>query len=134
MITERSKKQQKNKNKINLRIPFIRKCKKIATDLQFSISDVTSTSKSKWKKIKVKAIDRIRKRMKEDMQEKTKCCKIANGNWERKQYIKKCKSNTIKDMKIRLHSHVEQKMQLQKKLIRHMYVPFAVQKKPPKSI
>ena len=53
--------------------------------------------------MKVKAIDRIRKRMKEDMQEKTKCCKIVNGNWERKQYIKKCKSNTIKDMKIRLH-------------------------------
>ena len=53
--------------------------------------------------MKVKAIDRIRKRMKEDMQEKTKCCKIVNGNWERKQYIKKCKSNTIKDMKIRLY-------------------------------
>ena len=62
---------------------------KIAKDLQIDISDVTSTSKSKWKKkVKGKAIDRIRKRMKEDMQEKTKCCTLWNDRWERKQYIK----------------------------------------------
>ena len=42
--------------------------------------------------------------MKEDMPEKAKCSTIQNDKWERKQYIKKCKSNTIKDiMKIRLH-------------------------------
>ena len=52
------------------------------------------------KKVKGKAIDRIRKRMKEDMQEKTKCRTVRNDKWERKQYIKKCESNTIK---IRLH-------------------------------
>ena len=40
------------------------------------------------KKVKGKAIDRIRKRMKEDMQEKTKCCTLWNDRWERKQYIK----------------------------------------------
>ena len=69
---------------------------KIAKDHQIDISDVTSTSK-------MKAIDRIRKRMKEDMQEK-KCCTLRNDKWERKQYIKKCESNTIKDViKIRLH-------------------------------
>ena len=56
------------------------------------------------KKVKGKAIDRIRKRMKEDVQEKTKCRTLWNGKWERKQYIKKCESNTIKDViKIRLH-------------------------------
>ena len=45
-----------------------------------------------------------KKKMKEDMHEKTKCCTIQNGKWERKQYIKKCESNIIKDvMKIRLH-------------------------------
>ena len=56
------------------------------------------------KKVKGKAIDRIRKRMKEEMQEKTKCRTLRNDNWERKQYIKKCESNTIKDViKIRLH-------------------------------
>ena len=42
--------------------------------------------------------------MKEDLQEKTKCRTIKNGKWERKQCIKKCESNFIKDvMKIRLH-------------------------------
>ena len=83
---------------------FYQKVQKIAKDLQTDISDVTSTSKSKWKKkVKGKAIDRIRKRMK-DMQEKTKCQTVRNGKWERKQYTKKCESNTIKDViKIRLH-------------------------------
>ena len=38
------------------------------------------------------------------MQEKTKCRTLRNDKWERKQYIKKCESNTIKDViKIRLH-------------------------------
>ena len=56
------------------------------------------------KKVKGKAIDRIRKRMKEDMQEKTKCRLLRNDRWERKQYTKKCDSDTIKDaIKIRLH-------------------------------
>ena len=65
MIIENSSK--KNKNKINLRMHFIRKCKKIAKDLQIDIRDITSTSKSKWKKkVKGKAIDRIRKRMRKD--------------------------------------------------------------------
>ena len=36
------------------------------------------------KKVKGKAIDGVRKRMKEDMQEKTKCCTIQNDKWERK--------------------------------------------------
>ena len=68
------------------------------------------------KKVKGKAIDRIRKRMKEDMQEKTKCCTMQNDKWEKKQYITNCKRNTIKDViKIRLHIYVEHKMQLQKK-------------------
>ena len=40
------------------------------------------------KKVKGKAIDRIRKRIKEDMQEKTECCTLRNDKWERKQYIK----------------------------------------------
>ena len=44
-----------------------------------------------------------KKRMKEDMQEKTKC-QIRNDKCNRKQYIRKCESNTIKDViKIRLH-------------------------------
>ena len=88
-----------------LKNTFYQKVQKIAKDLQIDTSDVTSTSKSKLKKIvKGKAIDRIRKRMKEDMPEKAKCSTIQNDKWERKQYIKKCKSNTIKDiMKIRLH-------------------------------
>ena len=56
------------------------------------------------KKAKGKAIDRIRKRMKEDMREKTKCRLLRNDRWERKQYIKKCDSDTVKDaIKIRLH-------------------------------
>ena len=73
-------------------------------DLQIDISDVTPTSKSKWIKVKGKAIDRIRKIMKEDMQEKTKCRTIQNDKWERKQYIRKCEINAIKDvMRNRLH-------------------------------
>ena len=64
----------------------------LAKDLQIDISDITSTSKSKWKKkVKGNAIDRIRKRMKEDIHEKTKCCTIKNDKWERKQNIKKLK-------------------------------------------
>ena len=56
------------------------------------------------KKAQGKAIDRIRKRMKEDMQEKTKCSTLRNDRWERKQDIKKCESDTKKDViKIRLH-------------------------------
>ena len=42
--------------------------------------------------------------MKEDIQGKTKYRTLRNDKSERKQYIKKCKSNTIKDViKIRLH-------------------------------
>ena len=64
----------------------------LAKDLQIDISDITSTSKSKWKKkVKGNAIDGIRKRMKEDIHEKTKCCTKKNDKWERKQYIKKLK-------------------------------------------
>ena len=56
------------------------------------------------KKAKGKAISRIRKRMKEYIQEKTKSRTLRKDTWERKQYIKKCESNTIKDViKIRLH-------------------------------
>ena len=41
--------------------------------------------------------------MKEEMQEKTKCQTLWNDKWERKQYIKNCESNSIKDgIKIRL--------------------------------
>ena len=56
------------------------------------------------KKVKGKAIRRIRKRMKEYIQEKTKSRTLRKDTWERKQYIKKCESNTIKDViKTRLH-------------------------------
>ena len=42
--------------------------------------------------------------MKEDRQEKTKCCTIQNEKWERKNIYHKSESNTIKDvMKTRLH-------------------------------
>ena len=44
---------------------------------------------------KRKAIDRTRKRMNEEMQEKTKCRTIRNDKWERKQYIKKCESKKM---------------------------------------
>ena len=68
MITERSNKQQKSKS------TFYKKVQKIAKNLLIDISDVTSTNKSKWnKKVKRKAIERIRKSMKEDVQEKVKC-------------------------------------------------------------
>ena len=44
---------------------FYQKVQKIAKDLQIHISDVNPTSESKWKKkLKGKAIDRIRKRVK----------------------------------------------------------------------
>ena len=57
-----------------LKNTFYQKVQKIEKDLKIDISDITSTSVSEWeKKVKGKAIDRIRKRMKEDMQEKTKC-------------------------------------------------------------
>ena len=56
------------------------------------------------KKEKGKAIDKIIKRTEEYIQEKTKCHTLRNGKWERKRYIKKCESKTIKDViKIRLH-------------------------------
>ena len=54
-------------------------------------------------KRKGKAIERIRKWMKEDVQKKTKCHTKHNDKWETKQYIEKCE-NTIKGViKIRLH-------------------------------
>ena len=44
--------------------------------------------------------------MKEDMHEKTNCCTIQNDKLERKQYIKKCKGYTTKDVtKIRLNMY-----------------------------
>ena len=55
------------------------------------------------KESKGKAKDRIRKRMKKDMQEKRKSHTIQNDKWERKQYMKKSKCNVIKNaMKNRL--------------------------------
>ena len=42
--------------------------------------------------------------MKEDMQEKTKCRTLRKDMFKRKQYIKRCESDTIKDViKTRLH-------------------------------
>ena len=81
------------------------KVQRIAKDLQIHISDVTSTSKSKWKKkVKGEAIDRIRKRMKEGMQEKTKCCTLQNANGKGNNISKSVKVISIKDViKIRLH-------------------------------
>ena len=97
VVEEQEQNQYKN--------TFYQKVQKIAKDLQIDISDVISTSKSKWKKkVKGKAVDRIRKRTKEDMTGKTKGRTMQNYKWERKQYIKKCGSITIKDViKIRLH-------------------------------
>ena len=95
------KEQEQNQFKNTL----YQKVQRIAKDLQIHISDVTSTSKSKWKKKKVKgkAIDRIRKRMKEGMQEKTKCCTLWNDKWERN-ISKSVKVISIKDViNIRLH-------------------------------
>ena len=55
------------------------------------------------KKVKGKAIDRIRKRMKEGRQEKTKCCTLWNDKWERN-ISKSVKVISIKDViNIRLH-------------------------------
>ena len=77
---------------------FYQWVQKTAKDLQIDISDCTSTStvNQKVKKVKRKTIDRIRKRTNKDMQEKTKCHTIQNDKWERKQYIKKHESDTIK--------------------------------------
>ena len=70
---------------------------KTVKDLQIDISDCTSTSTiNQKKKVKGKTIEMIRKRTNKDMQEKTKCHTIQNDKWERKQYIKKHESNTIK--------------------------------------
>ena len=66
-------KQQKNKNKINLRIPFIRKCKKLQKIYKLILVMSPQPINKNGRQIKAKVIDRIRKRMKEDMQEKTKC-------------------------------------------------------------
>ena len=50
---------------------FYQKVQKIAKDLQIDISDVTSTSISKWKKKSKRESNRQNtKKMKEDMQEK----------------------------------------------------------------
>ena len=84
MITERSKSQYKNKNKINLRIPLIRNCKKLQKIYKLILMMLPQPVNENGKKVKVKPIDRIRKRMKEDMQEKTKCCTMQNKKWERK--------------------------------------------------
>ena len=91
MITERLNKQQKSKKKINLRTSFIRKLKKLQQSYKFIL--VMSPQPVNQNEKKVKAIDRIRKLMKEDMQEKPKCRTIQNDKWERKQYIKKYESN-----------------------------------------
>ena len=79
---------------------FYQKMEKVAKDLQIHISDVTSASKSKrggggGGGKEGKAIDRIRKRMIEDVQKKIKCC-IRNDKLGKKQYIKKCESNSLK--------------------------------------
>ena len=84
MITERSNVVEEQKQN-QCKNTFYQMVQKIAKDVQVDISDVTSTSKSKWKKkVNEKSIDKIRKKMKEDIQEKTKCCTIQNDKWERK--------------------------------------------------
>ena len=76
---------------------FYQWVQKTVKDLQIDISDCTSTSTiNQKKKVKGKTIEMIRKRTNKDMQEKTKCHTIQNDKWERKQYIKKHESDTIK--------------------------------------
>ena len=61
-------------------------------------------SKSKWKKqVKEKIEKLIEERTKQEMTNKTKARTIIEGKWERKKYLQKCDSETIKEgIKIRL--------------------------------
>ena len=63
-------------------------------------------SKSNWKKqVKEKIRESIEERAKQEMGKKTKAKTIAEDKSERKKYLLKCDSHTIKDViKIRLHT------------------------------
>ena len=64
MVIEMSSKQQKNNNKINTRTNFIRKCKKLQRIYKLIlVMSPQSVDENGKKKVKGKAIDRIRKIM-----------------------------------------------------------------------
>ena len=65
---------------MNLRIPFIRKSKKLQKNCKSLLGMSPQPVNQNEKKVKGKAIARIRKRMKEDMQEKKVAqYRMANG-------------------------------------------------------
>ena len=58
-----------------------------------------------WKKlIKQKITGKIKKRLQEEMRDKTKCRTIKDDIWDRKKKIEQCKGDIVKDIiKIKLH-------------------------------
>ena len=64
--------------------------------------------------------------MKEDIPEKTKCCTIQSDKLERKQCIKKCKSNNIKGLSWK-SNYICGTQNATKKEMNQAHVPFAEQ-------
>ena len=97
IIIEQRKKEYKR--------TYYQKVKNAAKDINIDIDKVEQEKKSKWKKeVKEKIVEKIKERMNEEMMGKTKSRTIENDKWGRKEYIKECSSDVIKDViKIRLH-------------------------------
>ena len=109
---------------------FYQKKQEITKELQIDIRDVTSTSKSKWKKSERESNSQNKKKN-ERRYARKKSRTIQNGKWERKQYIKKSESSTIINvMKIRLHM-LNTKCNYKRNKLEH--IPFVEQKKTPQS-
>ena len=94
MITERSG------NFLHFKIHFIRKWKKLRKIYKFILAMSPQQVNQNGGEgggggKEGKAIDRIRKRMIEEVQKKIKCC-IRNDKLGKKQYIKKYESNSLK--------------------------------------
>ena len=84
---------------------FYGKIKTIANNLKIQLEEADGMKKSEWKrKVKESIQEQVQKRTEAEMENKTKMRTINKDKWERKDYIRNCDSDIIKDViKIKLH-------------------------------
>ena len=97
VIKQIVKEQEKNKY-INT---FHQRVKRIAEDLDIDIDKATTTRKSAWKKeVKERIMIKIKNRLADEMNQKTKCRTVSKDKWGRKEYIKECNGESCYQMYI----------------------------------
>ena len=89
----------------------------ITEELNIKLEEAVIMKKSDWKRtVNDKIQNQIQERVEVEMEYKTKLRTVREDKWERKEYIRTCDSDLVKDIiKIRLHMWELKKKTIQEK-------------------